>query len=271
MLLEAEGLRLAATLIGLIGAYSLIAPRRVVWFSVACAFAFGFALVANDAVILCFIPLVTLQLIYVLAQQYTRLSDAWLRSSARVTAVLAVGAGGLALVSAIWAGVLAALCWLIILSHLYNTLNHHNRTQTLTGHWAILSALWLAGGVLVLALASSARLMWLANHLILMGAMAACLGVINLRAAAQRGEDRRITGLIPFWLIALSTTGGGLALLCAGVSESILRGVIAEASQVDALLRPLDDLWRASGFAALAGWATFGLGVVARFPQRRDG
>ena len=71
------------------------------------------------------------------------------------------------------------------------------------------------------------------------------LAFVNESASSLRGDNRRVTGFVPLWLIALWRRAGGHRVgACRGVVQIYLRDVAAlDASAMPALLLPLTIVW----------------------------
>jgi nitric oxide reductase subunit B len=168
----------------------------------------------------------------------------------------------------------------IIAAHSYRAFSDRNPTATLAAHWSALAVvlyglgLGLIGGLLAhegLHLhAAGTRLIDLQTALTLMGSVALVLAVINQVGAELRGKNRRVTGLMPFWLVAGGVLGGGLALGAAGIVQVYLERVLSFGYlDTQNLLVPLYALWLLGGLATAGGLLTFALGFWARRPAAR--
>ena len=167
------------------------------------------------------------------------------------------------------------LAYIVYGSHSYRALSDQNGTKTLAPHWYTLGLLLFmgVGGALGglsgeqpfhTALSQPVfidlriRLIWVAVTCI-------CLGIINQAAAEMRGENRRVTGLMPFWLIAFGLIGGQLAYAIASVVQVILEhSTTMGALEIHTLLRPFYQLWMVGHVLVLAGVILYGLGFWAR-------
>ncbi|MFN8562468.1 MAG: hypothetical protein U0703_12815 [Anaerolineae bacterium] len=170
-----------------------------------------------------------------------------------------------------WLGGLSAvvvpLIYLIFASHCYLAFASRNATNTLAAHWTALGVLLLLLGVGVLGGLQAPLRQWTAGTrlsdlqptLALLAVAAISLAVINQASAEMRGHNRRVTGLVPFWLVAFGMIGGGLALAGAGLVQVYLERILS-IGYVDAqaLIAPLYALW-VGGLALLA----LGVGVYA--------
>ena len=178
-------------------------------------------------------------------------------------ALLAYGAAGL-----------AGLAYIMLAAHLARALREPNPSKSLAGQWLGLAALcWLvSGGLGALSMPAGAwavmrgtSLMaaqeWLGGCI----ALAIALALINERATALRGDNRRVTGYAPFWLFSFGAGLSFIVQLCQGVGQVVLREV-APAVTVSgiATLRVLGELWTVCQLAVAAGLLIYALGYLAR-------
>src|SRR5262249_53395438 len=113
---------------------------------------------------------------------------------------------------------LVPILYLIFAAHSYHALSDRNPTHTLAAHWYALSlVLFLLGIGLIGALQAApevhsyttgTRLSDLQSTLTLLAVVSMSLGFINQATAELRGQNRRVTGLMPFWLVAFGIVGG---------------------------------------------------------------
>ena len=167
---------------------------------------------------------------------------------------------------------------LIFAAHSYRALSDRNPTHTLAAHWYALSLLLFLLGMGLLGAVQAApdvtiwtigtRLSDLQSTLILLAVVAMTLGVINQATAELRGQNRRVTGLMPFWLVAFGIIGSGLALGLAGVMQTFLeRKLSVGYLDTQTLLIPLYSGW-VVGLGALAlGVLVYGLIFWLRRPR----
>lgn len=171
----------------------------------------------------------------------------------------------------------AVISWLIILAHGYHALSRRHRVQTLAGHWIVLANLaWLFSALIGAAATLPALRPYLAGTRILdaaveltaIGLIAAVLGGIAAMAAEGRGENRRITGPLPVWLISTGAIGGGLLLAIAGIVQAYLeRAVSIGYLDAQTLLVPLYIGW-AGGVGLIGlGALVYGLELYAQRPR----
>ena len=94
------------------------------------------------------------------------------------------------------------------------------------------------------------------------------LSLVNYTATHLRGENRRVTGYIPLWLIAFGNGLGTIVLGCAGVVEIYLRELLAiDHDTVIYLLTPLLIMRLVCLMAIAIGVMVYALGFWARYPK----
>jgi nitric oxide reductase subunit B len=114
------------------------------------------------------------------------------------------------------------------------------------------------------------RLSDLQTTLMQFAVVALLLGVFNQAAAELRGQNRRITGLMPFWLVAFGVVGGGAGLAAAGVAQVYLERLLSVGYlETQTLLIPLYTLWFIGLILLAFGVLIYALGFWARRPMRR--
>jgi len=161
------------------------------------------------------------------------------------------------------------ILYLIVAAHTYKALSSRNPTVTLAAHWYALGLLLLLIGAGLLGglqvapgiqqWTAGTRLSDLQLTLTALAAIAIVLGVVNQVTAEMRGQNRRVMGLTPFWLVAFGIVGGGLALGGAGLVQTYLERVAGIGYlETQTLIVPLYALW-------LGGWlaAALGIGIYA--------
>ena len=222
--------------------------------------------------------LAALALLYWLIERFSTISRLWAEMSLYTVAGLMALAGSLVtlgtlgMISPVFACIVPPLC-LLFASHTYAAFSSRNSANTLAAHWAALGVLLLIG-VGLLGGAQAALHEWMAGTrlsdllptLAQMAVAAILLGVCNQISAELRKENRRVTGLMPFWLVAFGAVGGGLALAGAGLAQGFLQ---AQVGYLDAqgLIAPLYALW-IGGLALLAlGLILYGLIFWLRRPR----
>jgi hypothetical protein len=157
------------------------------------------------------------------------------------------------------------ILYLIVAAHSYKALSNRNPTVTLAAHWYALGLLLLLIGAGLLGGLQAApgirqwtagtRLSDLQTTLTTFAIVAIVLGVVNQVAAEMRGQNRRVTGLTPFWLVAFGIVGGAAVLGCAGVVQTYLERIAGIGYlETQTLLIPLYMLW-------LLAWLAIALGI----------
>ncbi len=175
---------------------------------------------------------------------------------------------------------LIILSYIILANHLARSLRDRHENASLATHWIALAALcWLAGagvlGALLIqsdiggALADtdiSAAQDWLGDWCI----AAVVLAFINETATSLRGDNRRVTGYVPLWLIAFGVGSSFIAQLCRGVAQFYLREFGADAPLSEAeLLLPITVVWLIGLLVVATGIVVYALGYFARRPKIR--
>ena len=216
-----------------------------------------------------------------LMTRWSRASSEWARDGVRIAAVLLVAAGSLislaptgppAIVIGI-ATLLIPLCHLILAGHSCRALRARGADASLSPHWMALAALyWLIGGgllgILGLYLKADGHLADAQQGLITWAMLAIVMGFVNGCAAELRGDNRRVTGYAPFWLIGFGVGLATVAQICRGAVELYLREVFAlDGASIAGLLLPLTLIWLICLLAVAAGILIYALGFWARRPQ----
>jgi nitric oxide reductase subunit B len=219
--------------------------------------------------------LAAVALVFWLMHRFSSITPVWADMSLYTVAGLLALAGALVTLTTLSpdspllggaSAIVIALLYLIFASHSYRALSDRNATNTLAAHWTALGVLLLLlGGVLgglqapVRLWTAGTRLSDLQPTLALLAVVAIILGVVNQAAAEMRGDNRRVTGLAPFWLVAFGVIGGGLALAGAGLVQVYLERILSIGYlDTQALLEPLHALWVGGQglFALGVGWYT---------------
>ena len=169
------------------------------------------------------------------------------------------------------------ICYMILAGHSYRALKDRNQNQSLSPHWiAIAVLLWLAGAGFLGTLSThfgfqqwlqGTRLADSQYGLMMWGALGIVLSLINYTATELRGENRRVTGYMPLWLIAFGVGFGTIILGCAGVVEIYLsKFLLMDNVTVDALLIPLTMVWIICLLMVALGFMIYALGFWVRRP-----
>ncbi len=217
-----------------------------------------------------------------LMTRWSRAPIEWAQDGVRIAAVLVALAGSLIsiapfgmppLIAAI-ATALIPLCYMILAGHSYRALSERTANASLSPHWTALAALyWLIGGGLLGALGIHLRMP--AGHLadaqqglITWVMLAIVLAFVNVSATELRGDNRRVTGYVPFWLVAFGVGSATVLQVCRGVVEIYLRDVFAlEAAAAAGLMLPLTLIWIICLLAVAAGILIYALGFCVRRPK----
>ena len=233
-------------------------------------------------------PIAGLSLMFWLMRRYSLVEEDWASDGARIVALLvflggsliSLGRFGLPAVASLGATALIPLCYIILAGHSYRALSSRDENASLAPHWVAAATLfWLVGGGFLGALSIQPAISeamrgtdlaaaqdWLAGWVML----AIALAIVNESASSLRGDNRRVTGFVPLWLI---TFGAGLAtitLACRGVVQIYLRDIAAveEAAQTELLL-PLTIVWIICLLAVAGGIVIYALGFWLRRPPVR--
>lgn len=215
----------------------LVAQGIRTWDAVPRVWLVGLAvLLVDDLRLTIAYPLLALTMTFWLMQRFSHVRYAWANFGLYNLAIQLTVAGllltfaerGVAIAGTIGA-ILTPLVYVIFASHSYRALSDRNHTRTLAAHWVALSVLlFLLGTGTLGALHAPAPIrQWiddthltdLRDSLITLALIAVILGMINYITAEIRAENRRITGLMPFWLVVFGTLGGSIALFGAGLVQ----------------------------------------------------
>lgn len=169
------------------------------------------------------------------------------------------------------------LAYMLFAAHSYRALSDRNLNRTLSAHWYALALLLLllGNGVLGAIQTMSGIAQWtqgtrltdLQVTLVSMAIVAVILGMINQSGAELRGQNRRITGLLPFWLVTFGVLGGALALAGAGIVQAYLERVLGVGYlETQVYLIPLYLFWIMGIFVCALGIAIYALGFWVRRP-----
>lgn len=231
-------------------------------------------------------PIAGLSVMFWLMRRFSRIKADWAADGLRIVTLLVVLAGGLislgrlglpALVS-LGATPLIPLCFIALAGHSYRALSSRNENASLAPHWIAAATLfWLVGGGFVGALSIQPAINeamratdlsqaqdWLAGWV----SLAIVLAFVNESASSLRGDNRRVTGYAPLWLITFGVALASIVLACRGVVQIYLRDVAAvDASAMLEPLLPLTVVWIICLLAIAAGIVTYALGFWLRRPR----
>lgn len=163
----------------------------------------------------------------------------------------------------------------MFVAHSYRALSQRHASYTLAAHWVALSVvllfagLGIAGGLLAVPgiqqVAQGTHLTSMQTALTQFGILAVILGLMNQAVAEMRGHNARITGLLPFWLIAAGMVGSTLALMVAGVVQVYMERLLSIGYlDTQSALLPLHVLWVIGLLLIAPGVAFYALGFRAR-------
>lgn len=166
------------------------------------------------------------------------------------------------------------LCWMIA-AHSYRPLSQRGPAQTLAGHWIALGVILLLAGPGfvgsisalpgVQAVIPGTRLDDLLYTLSNFAWLAICMGMLNQAVAELRGHNRRITGLLPFWLVSFGVIISSAGLAAAGIIQIYMERLIG-IGYLDAqrLMVPLYLIWIGGLLLVAMGIGVYALGFRAR-------
>jgi len=101
--------------------------------------------------------------------------------------------------------------------------------------------------------------------------VAVVLGVINQVTAELRGQNGRVTGFTPFWLVAFGVVGGAAALGSAGVVQTYLERITGIGYlETQTLIMPLYALWLVGLLSAALGIGIYALTFWLRRPSNPE-
>ncbi len=171
--------------------------------------------------------------------------------------------------------VIAPLALMLTAAHSYRALSDRNSSRTLAAHWyALALILWLlALGALApltrhpdaITAVTGTQLDAVRELLAGWALVAVGLGAVNQAVAEMRGQNRRITGLLPFWLVCFGLLGAALALAGAGLVQVYVERLLdAGALETHRTILTLYRLRLAGTVAVLLGTLIYALGFAAR-------
>ena len=170
------------------------------------------------------------------------------------------------------------LVFINLAAHSYRALSDRNSSQMLAAHWVAFAVilLLLAGGLMGMLntlgdlnrWTQGTRLTDLRLTLMALALVAVLLGVINQSGAEIREENRRITGLIPFWLVSFGVIGGSVALFGAGIVQVYMERIMGVGYlETQTAMIPLYGFWVVGWLIVALGMITYILGFWARRPM----
>jgi hypothetical protein len=233
-------------------------------------------------------PIAGLSVMFWLMRRYSNVEDGWAGDAVRIVAVMVFLAGslislgrlGLPPVISLGGTALIPLCFIILAGHSYRALSSRNDDGSLSPHWiAVATLFWLVGGGFFGAISIQPAIGeamggtdlayaqdWLAGWVLI----AIVLAFVNEAASSLRGDNRRVTGYAPLWLIAFGAGLASVTQTCRGVVQIYMREVaVVDPSALVELLLPLTSVWIICLFATALGIVTYGLGFWLRRPRIR--
>ncbi|MCY4062081.1 MAG: hypothetical protein OXG53_06920 [Chloroflexi bacterium] len=231
-------------------------------------------------------PITGLSVMFWLMRRYSRVEADWAADGLRIGALLVLLAGGLISLGrlglpapvSLGATPLIPLCFIILAGHSYRALSSRNENASLAPHWIATATLfWLVGGGFLGALSIQPAINeamrgtdlsraqdWLAGWV----SLAIVLAYANESASSLRGDNRRVTGYVPLWLITFGVALASIVLACRGAVQIYLRDVAdVDASALPELLLPLTVVWIICLLAVAAGIVIYALGFLLRLPR----
>jgi hypothetical protein len=165
------------------------------------------------------------------------------------------------------------------MAHGYRALAARNDNATLAPHWyALALLLWLLGVGLVGSLRAQPDIYafthWLrmaqAQRLLtLFAPVCILLGATNQIGAELHGQNGRIAGYPPFWLIAFGVIGAALALSAGGLVQSYLLALTSMTpTDIAASLHVLDALALLGKVSVACGVGIYALSFWLRRPPK---
>jgi nitric oxide reductase subunit B len=170
--------------------------------------------------------------------------------------------------------------YLIFAAHSYRAFSDRNTNVTLSAQWLALSVLLFVIGAGILGgigalpgiqeFTTGTQLSDLQMILIRWAVVAVLFGMFNQATAEMRGQNRRVTGLVPFWLVTFGLLGSSAALAAAGVVQVYLERLLSVGYlETQTLMIPLYTLWFIGLLLVGFGILAYALGFWARRPARR--
>lgn len=221
-----------------------------------------------------------------LMTRWSHVRAEWAQDGVMIVATL-IGVTGLLISFApigypAWLGVIVAsivpIPYMIFAGHSYRALKDRNHNQSLSPHWiGIAVLLWLAGGGFLGMISTQAGIQrWMMDTalasaqlgLMNWGILAIILSLVNYATAELRGENRRVTGYMPLWMIAFGSGFAFIVQACLGVLQIYLGGLMGiDPIKVDSLLIPLHIIWIICLMTVVMGIAIYALGFWVRRPN----
>lgn len=228
------------------------------------------------------VPLASAALGFWLMHRFSNVTPGWAALGIRSVGGLLTLSGLLGLLAPIdaLAGYLSAgaipFAAMIYAAHSHRALSDPNPNRTLAAYWFAfgLVLFLLANGTLTALF--SVPVLWAAVRdtafdaaqawLSAWALIALLLALLNQVSAEQRGENRRVTGLLPYWCVLFGTLGAGLAWCALGLAESLLRQAGLGTADIHAYSVALVWLKCFGLLVQLAGLMLYAVGFWARRP-----
>jgi hypothetical protein len=161
-------------------------------------------------------------------------------------------------------------CYMILAGHHYRALRDRTHDMSLSPHWvAMATVMWLAIGFIgVVAVMLGTHLVQVQLTLVRWVVIMVNLSMINYVIPYLHGQNKRVTGYIPLWLVGFGVGLVGIAVLCRAIVAIYLRDLLHLAThRADVLLLPMTIAVIICWFAVVAGVIIYTLGYVARRPK----
>lgn len=226
-------------------------------------------------------PLSYAALLYWLYRRFSNVPPAWTESSLASVAILLTIGGSAALIAAtvdsnvvntVCVG-LGAPCYLIAGAHGFRALSDRNQNRVMSAPWSALCLILLVvGGLLSVTMLSPNADLWTHNatladvphEFVSAAGIALILGMGNQIAAELRGQNIRVTGWVPYWLVTGGTLLTVLGLAAVGLVESVL--IRLEIALIGEWIAPLAAIWWGGVCLISAGLAIYALTYFLRRP-----
>ena len=225
-------------------------------------------------------------IIFWLMTKWSNVRIEWAQDGAKIIAGLVALGGilisfaplGYASLVGMMSGFVVPICFMILGGHSYRALRDRNQNMSLSPHWIAIAVLfWMAGGGFLGTISTQSGIQnwmgdtrladaqfWLMNW----GMIAIILSLVNYTASDLRGENRRVTGYMPLWLIGFGNAFVAVILGCIGVVEIYLTRFLSVDYKIIAyLLTPLLILQLILLLTIAIGVLIYALGFWVRRPQ----
>lgn len=228
----------------------------------------------------------SVSLVFWLMGHFSAVDGEWIDDGARIVAGLVFLGGslisiaplGLPPIISLGATPLVLLSFMILAGHNYRALGLRNADASLAPHWiGIATLFWLIGGGFlgaitlqpgVYAASQGTALSDTGAWLTLWVNVSVALAFVNASASELRGDNRRVSGYVPLWLIGFGVGLSTIVGACRGVVQIYL-GMVTQldAAAIQESLLPLTALWVICLLAVGCGVLTYALGFRVRRPR----